>query len=54
MDLTTLFGIIVFSIAWLFWGRANPQEPLVRMFFGTLMFMAACIGFFSFLLRVIR
>jgi hypothetical protein len=54
MDLTTLFGIIVFSVAWLFWRRTDPREPLVRLFFGTLMFMGACIGLFSVLLRMMR
>jgi hypothetical protein len=54
MDLTTLFGIIVFSVAWFFWRRTESQEPLVRMFFGTLMFISACIGLFSLLLRMMR
>jgi uncharacterized membrane protein YfcA len=53
MDLTTLFGIIVFCVAGLFWRRTDRREPLVRLFFGTLMFMGACIGFFSFLLRMV-
>jgi hypothetical protein len=52
MDLTTLFGIIVFSVAWLFWRRTDPQEPLVRLFYGMLMFMGACIGLFSLLIRM--
>ena len=54
VDLTTLFGIIVFCVAWLFWRRTGRWEPLVRLFFGTLMFMGACIGVFSVLLRVMR
>jgi hypothetical protein len=54
VDLTTLFGIIVFCVAWLFWRRTDRREPLVRLFFGTLMFMGACIGVFSVLLRVMR
>jgi hypothetical protein len=54
MDLTTLFGLIVFSVAWLFWRRTDRREPLMRIFFGALMFMGAAIGFLALLLRVMR
>jgi hypothetical protein len=54
MDLATLFGIVVFSVAWFFRRRTDLREPLVRMFFGALMFLGAGIGLLSLLLRNLR
>lgn len=52
VDLVTLFAIIVFSLAWLFWSRTPPIEPVVRLFFATLMLMGALIGVFGFILKL--
>jgi len=52
MDVTTLFAIVVFGTAWFFWRRTDPEEPLVRLFLGTLMAMGAGVGILSLVLRL--
>ncbi len=52
VDLVTLFSIIVFSLSWFFWSRTPAIEPLVRLFFGTLMVLGASIGVLGFILRL--
>jgi|GEM_PF-3150611 len=52
MDVTTLFAIVVFGTAWFFWRRTDPEEPLVRLFLGTLMAMGADVGILSLVLRL--
>jgi hypothetical protein len=51
VNLVTLFAICVFSLAWFFWSRTPDVEPLGRLFFGTLMFLGAMVGFLDFFLR---
>ncbi len=52
IDLVTLFSIIVFSLSWFFWSRTPAIEPLVRLFFGTLMVLGASVGILGFILRL--
>jgi hypothetical protein len=53
IDLVTVFAIIVFSVAWFFWSRTPKSEPLVRLFFGTLMTLGALIGVLGYVLRLL-
>lgn len=53
MDLVALFAILVFSAAWYFYARSDPSEPLVRLFFTVLMWLAAGIGLLGLLLRLL-
>lgn len=53
MDVVSLFAAVVFALAWTFYRRADPGEPIVRVFFGTLMALAAVIGALGLLLRAI-
>lgn len=54
MDVVSLFSIIVFVPSWYFFARTNPQEPLVRLFFGTLMVCSAGAGFLGLALRLMK
>ena len=51
MDLVTLFAIGVFAASWFFFARTDPDEPLVRIFWGTMLFMGAAIGVLGLILR---
>jgi len=44
VDLVTLFAVVVFAIAWFFHARTPPDEALVRLFFGFLLFLSAGAG----------
>jgi hypothetical protein len=52
VDLVTVFSIIVFSLSWFYWSRTPVIEPLVRLFFGTLMVLGASVGILGFILRL--
>ena len=54
MDAVSLFAILVFVAGWTFFARTDPQETLVRLFFGTLMTFAAGAGFLGFALRLMK
>lgn len=54
MDLVTLFAIGVFAVSWYFFARTAPDEPLVRLFWGTMLFMAAAIGVLGLIFRLAR
>lgn len=53
MDAVSLFAAVVFTAAWIFYDRADPSEPVVRLFFGTLMGLAAAIAVLGLLLRAL-
>ena len=44
VDLVTLFALVVFVIAWIFYARTSADEGLVRLFFGFLLFLSAGAG----------
>lgn len=52
MDLVALFAMIVFGSSWYFLQRTDPGEPLVRLFFATLMGMAVVVGILGLILRL--
>lgn len=52
MDLVALFAIVVFSSSWYFFQRTDAGEPLVRLFFATLMAMAVAVGILGLILRL--
>ena len=54
MDAVSLFAILVFAAGWYFFARTDPQETLVRLFFGTLMTLAAGAGFLGLALRLMK
>lgn len=54
MDLVSLFAIVVFAGSWYFFARTDPQEKLVRMFFGAMMTFAAGAGFLGLVLRLMK
>jgi hypothetical protein len=54
MDVVSLFALLVFGCGWYFLGRTSREETLVRLFFGTIMFMGAAIGVLGLLLRLMR
>lgn len=51
MDVVSLFSAVVFALAWICLSRAEPGEPLARLFFKTLMVLAIVIGGLGLLLR---
>lgn len=53
LDVVTLFAIIVFAASWYFYARTETTEPVVRLFFGTMMIMAAAVGVLGWLLRAV-
>jgi hypothetical protein len=53
MDAVALFAIVVFGAAWFFHARTDASEPLVRLFFATLMIFGAAIGVLGLLLRLL-
>jgi hypothetical protein len=53
MDLVALFAIVVFSTAWWFHARTEPDDRLARLFFAVLMAMGAGIGLLGFVLRLL-
>jgi hypothetical protein len=54
VDAVSLFAILVFSAGWYFFARTDPEEKLVRLFFGTLMTLAAAAGFLGLLMRLMK
>jgi hypothetical protein len=54
MDAVSLFATVVFGAAWYFFARTDPHEALVRLFFGTLMTLAAGAGVLGLLLRLMK
>jgi len=54
MDVISLFSLVVFVCAWFFYARTDNDEPLVRLFFGTLMFFSAGAGGLGIILRLMR
>lgn len=52
MDAISLFAIVVFSTAWFLLHRTPADEPLARLFFGTLMFCAAGAGVLGLVMRM--
>lgn len=54
VDLVTLFAICILAVSWFFFARTAPNEPLVRMFWGAMPFMAAAIGVLGLILRFVR
>jgi hypothetical protein len=44
MDVVSAFAIVVFSAAWYFHARTPTDEPLIRLFFGTLLVLGAGSG----------
>lgn len=53
MDAVSVFAVVIFALAWLFLSRTDPSEPLVRLFFATLMALAAIVGGLGLMLRAI-
>ncbi len=47
-----MFAIAAFAASWFFFARTDPDEPLVRLFWGTMLFMAASIGVLGLILRL--
>ena len=54
MDLVTLFAIGVFAVSWFFFARAESDTPLVRLFWGVMLFMGASIGLLGLIVRLAR
>lgn len=53
MDAVSAFAIAVFGLAWYFRSRTPEHEPLVRLFFGTIMAFGAASGFLGLALRLL-
>lgn len=53
MDAVSAFAIAMFALAWYFRSRTSEQEPLVRLFFGSIMVFAAASGFLGWALRLL-
>lgn len=53
MDLVTLFAIIVFAGSWYLYAKSDSQEPVVRLFLGTMMVLGAGVGILGWLLRLV-
>jgi hypothetical protein len=53
VDVVTLFAIIVFCSAWFFYARSGADEPLARLFFGTLMGLGVGVGVLGLLNRLL-
>lgn len=53
MDAVSLFAAVVFVASWWFLVRVDADDPLGRLFFASLMVMAAAVGALGFLLRAL-
>lgn len=53
MDVVSLFAAVVFAGSWYLRARLGDDDALARLFFGTLMVMAAAIGVLGVLLRTL-
>jgi hypothetical protein len=53
MDVVSLFSLVVFAIAATLFARTAVDDGLARVFFGTLMVMAAAVGVLGLLLRLL-
>jgi hypothetical protein len=52
MDVVTLFSIVVFAVSWFNHHRTPANEPLVRLFHGTMMGLGALVGLLGMVLRL--
>lgn len=53
MDAVSFFAAVVFIASWWFLARVDEGDPLGRLFFGSLMAMAAAVGALGVLLRAL-
>lgn len=53
MDVVSLFAAVVFAGSWYLRSRLGGEDALARLFFGTLMALAAAIGALGLLLRML-
>jgi hypothetical protein len=53
MDVVSFFAVVVFAGSWYLRSRAALDDPLVRLFFTTLMGLAAAVGLLGLLLRTL-
>lgn len=54
MDAVSLVAAAVFAASWYGLARAEPDEPLARLFFTALMALSAIVGALGLLLRILR
>jgi hypothetical protein len=53
MDVVSLFAVVVFGLTWWLHSRTPDHERVVRLFFATLMVLAACVGGLGIVLRLV-
>ncbi len=53
MDVVSLFAVVVFAGSWYLRSRVGADDALARLFFGTLMALAAVIGALGLVLRLV-
>jgi hypothetical protein len=53
MDVVSLFAVVVFAGSWYLRSRIGSDDALARLFFGTLMALAAAIGALGLVLRML-
>ena len=53
MDVVSLFAVVVFAGSWYLRSRIGPDDAMARLFFGTLMALAAAIGALGLVLRML-
>ena len=52
MDLVSLLATLVFSVSWYLYAQTDKAEAIVRLFFRSMMMIAAAIGGLGIIVRL--